>query len=512
MAKHRIREDKTCLNCGAFVERRYCPNCGQENRESRESFFHLIAEFVTDFVHYDSSFWKTTRYLLFSPARLSLEYMAGKRKSYVNPVKLYIFISFLAFFIPAILPYPYAPEKKKENPTLISEDWSVNINKYGKISSAALLDSIHFSKSEGERIPDLEYQIYRNLFLSKISPNETNLPEIIFDINKYGKVKSVAQLDSIHQSRSEKDRINITEFNIYRSLLKNALNRESAIRNLKNLRIYNEKYKQVKTIEQLDSIHRALPKKSRISKKHYESLQASLSPANNITEKDIAGDDIAGDDILEDSEGEDSIDRFVNDMVNVFNSIDHRDIKGYGRVTSNAQLDSIHYTKASHERLSFRQYMQYKWFFNMRENTNDKHKQEKILEFLLHNLPKFLFVYMPIFALWMWLFNLNRRKYYFDSGIFTLHFFSFWLLVITIFMIISCLFKWLDVKNGWTYGLVLPLMILYITFYFFRGNRVFYKERRWLANIKGIFLLLINTIFIFLVSLIYFLIAMAGSY
>jgi hypothetical protein len=64
----------------------------------------LFSHFFSDFIYYDGKFWKTIRYLLFRSARLSREYLDGKRKSYVNPVQLYIFISFITFFIPVVLP------------------------------------------------------------------------------------------------------------------------------------------------------------------------------------------------------------------------------------------------------------------------------------------------------------------------------------------------------------------------------------------------------------------------
>ena len=104
MGKHKIRKNKTCQNCGAFVEHHFCPKCGQENSESRQTFYHLFTHFIFDFLHYESSFWRTTKHLFLSPGKLSLEYMNGRRKKYVNPFTFYIFISFIAFFVPAILP------------------------------------------------------------------------------------------------------------------------------------------------------------------------------------------------------------------------------------------------------------------------------------------------------------------------------------------------------------------------------------------------------------------------
>ena len=54
---------------------------------------------------------------------------------------------------------------------------------------------------------------------------------------------------------------------------------------------------------------------------------------------------------------------------------------------------------------------------------------EKFISSFTHNLPKVLFVFMPIFAFFLWLFHNKKRWYYFDHGIFTLHYFSFLLLI-----------------------------------------------------------------------------------
>lgn len=104
MGHGKLRDDKTCLNCGHEVNEHYCSHCGQENTETRQPFYFLITHFIEDFVHYDSSFWQTIKTLFTKPGKLTNEYLAGKRQSQVNPVKMYIFISFITFFIIAIFP------------------------------------------------------------------------------------------------------------------------------------------------------------------------------------------------------------------------------------------------------------------------------------------------------------------------------------------------------------------------------------------------------------------------
>lgn len=105
MSHQKLREEKSCLNCGNNVEERFCPHCGQENVETRQSFLGLLSHFIEDITHYEGRFWITLRYLFFSPAFLTQEYLAGKRNRYVAPVRLYIFISFITFFLPHILPH-----------------------------------------------------------------------------------------------------------------------------------------------------------------------------------------------------------------------------------------------------------------------------------------------------------------------------------------------------------------------------------------------------------------------
>ena len=104
MSKSALRKDKTCLNCRHVVEMRFCPNCGQENTDSRKTFHHLFIHFFEDLTHYENAFWRTIRNLLFKPAALTKEYLSGKRLSYLAPVRLYIFISFLTFFLFTVIP------------------------------------------------------------------------------------------------------------------------------------------------------------------------------------------------------------------------------------------------------------------------------------------------------------------------------------------------------------------------------------------------------------------------
>jgi hypothetical protein len=97
--KSHLRKEKDCLNCGAEISDRYCSHCGQENLIPQESVADLVSHFVSDLFHYDSKFLTTIRDLLFKPGFLTQEYLKGRRMGYLNPVRMYLFISFIFFLL-----------------------------------------------------------------------------------------------------------------------------------------------------------------------------------------------------------------------------------------------------------------------------------------------------------------------------------------------------------------------------------------------------------------------------
>ena len=276
MSHHgKLREDKRCENCGHYVEERFCPECGQENVETRQPFHYLFIHFIEDFVHYDSRFWKTIRDLLFHPARLTKVYLSGKRMRYVPPVTLYIFISFITFFFPAIL--PDMDEKKKE------------------------------------------------------APQETT------------------------------------------------------------------------------------------------------------TEKKADDTDNTDNETLK-----------IND-----------------------------------------------------KHFNKKEWEEKLGERVIHDLPKAIFLYMPVFAFWLWLFH-NKKWYYFDHGIFTLHYFSFLLLSILLYYVfIFWGMSFFHIKIHSVKILITFTMLGYFIYYFFHSHRLVYQETKRKSRFKCSVLFIINTICIFIFFLLF---------
>jgi len=77
------------------------------------SFRHLIGDSFLDYFHFDSKFFRTILPLLYKPGWLTLEYMKGRRKSFVEPFKLFLVISVIYFLI---LPLGKESESEKISP------------------------------------------------------------------------------------------------------------------------------------------------------------------------------------------------------------------------------------------------------------------------------------------------------------------------------------------------------------------------------------------------------------
>jgi hypothetical protein len=101
--KHKLTH---CPNCNQplAAKDRYCRNCGQSTRNLKVPFKHLVLEAIEGVLHVDNNIFRTVGALLFKPGLLTKEFIAGRRKKFVPPVRLYIFISFIFFLVLTINP------------------------------------------------------------------------------------------------------------------------------------------------------------------------------------------------------------------------------------------------------------------------------------------------------------------------------------------------------------------------------------------------------------------------
>lgn len=347
MSKSPLRKDKTCLNCRYVVENRYCPNCGQENTDTRKTFVQLFVHFFEDLTHYENSFWKTIRNLIFKPASLTKEYLSGKRMSYLAPIRLYIFISFVTFFVFSIIPDNSGEEVTQGNQS----------NSHNKTENivAATNDTV------GKSVDTLQ---------------------------------KAAWLKKLEQA-------------------------------------------------------------GHIDKKTADSLQLAAAERNQ--------------------------------------KYDEGDYMNFG-YRSVEQLDSIQQFGKPEEKLGDFGYWFHKKILLAKKGKTKDEVFDKLSEAFIHNIPKALFIYMPLFAFVLWLFQSKKRWYYFDHGIFTLHYFSFLLLASLILELVNFFMGLLG--HHWLLDTIITIVdtviIIYMLYYFFPAHHRFYEQSRFKTIIKGIVIFFIN--------------------
>lgn len=96
----RRQKNIRCLNCRKRIGRvRFCPYCGQENRERRVTVRQILHEFLGDYFTFDSKFFHSLIPLVIRPGFLSKAYISGQRVRYISPFRLYLFVTLVFFFI-----------------------------------------------------------------------------------------------------------------------------------------------------------------------------------------------------------------------------------------------------------------------------------------------------------------------------------------------------------------------------------------------------------------------------
>lgn len=91
-----------CRNCGAALAApppRFCPECGQQTRIRPPTLGEFIQQFGGAYFATEGALWRTLRLLLFRPGELTRLYLAGRRKHYVLPLRLYLTISVVTLLL-----------------------------------------------------------------------------------------------------------------------------------------------------------------------------------------------------------------------------------------------------------------------------------------------------------------------------------------------------------------------------------------------------------------------------
>jgi len=95
-----------CANCGAALVGPYCAQCGQRAASRLLSVRYIVQDALEDQLSLDGSLPRTGLALLLHPGRLTREYIAGRVRSYLPPMRLYLTCSVVFFLVLAFVAGP----------------------------------------------------------------------------------------------------------------------------------------------------------------------------------------------------------------------------------------------------------------------------------------------------------------------------------------------------------------------------------------------------------------------
>ncbi|PCI67046.1 MAG: hypothetical protein COB38_09805 [Gammaproteobacteria bacterium] len=88
-----------CLNCNSELTGSFCSHCGQSIKSRRGPIWQVAKQFSDDIFSIDSKVIQSLFVLLVKPGQLSKQFLDGRRASVLPPVRLYLVVSILFFFI-----------------------------------------------------------------------------------------------------------------------------------------------------------------------------------------------------------------------------------------------------------------------------------------------------------------------------------------------------------------------------------------------------------------------------
>ena len=93
-----MEKPKKCKNCNSVNINNFCSDCGQKVYEKR----FTIKSFITDLLavfNLERGFFYTAKMLLIRPGQVTNDYLRGKTKPYVNPLKYLLIIGGVYAFL-----------------------------------------------------------------------------------------------------------------------------------------------------------------------------------------------------------------------------------------------------------------------------------------------------------------------------------------------------------------------------------------------------------------------------
>lgn len=99
------------------MQGKYCNTCGQKQLNNDRSLSHLVGDLVNNLFFVDNRLWVSIKYLLFEPGRMTYEYLSGKRRKFMPPVTIFLFVNVIYFFTSPLTDYSLPLTDQVKQPT-----------------------------------------------------------------------------------------------------------------------------------------------------------------------------------------------------------------------------------------------------------------------------------------------------------------------------------------------------------------------------------------------------------
>lgn len=124
------RTNLSCRNCGTDAPGKYCPECGQETSLHPPSVGEFVNHFLGNYVAVKSTLAQTLWALVTRPGQLTVDYLAGRKRRYVLPFKLYLTVSIVTLLLISLFAgldkqTPVRIDAKPEGTILSINGWNV---------------------------------------------------------------------------------------------------------------------------------------------------------------------------------------------------------------------------------------------------------------------------------------------------------------------------------------------------------------------------------------------------
>ena len=97
--RHVLPPGTPCYNCTTPLVGQWCHARGQAPRDFHRSAWALAAEAFESFFHADGRLWRTLWRLVRNPARLTRDFLTGKRAPQIPPLRLFLVVLLVVFLV-----------------------------------------------------------------------------------------------------------------------------------------------------------------------------------------------------------------------------------------------------------------------------------------------------------------------------------------------------------------------------------------------------------------------------